>query len=125
MIYGCFLFSKYLMNKKIYLFSGILAIIASIACVYFNWRISTGIIIGIICSYGYFYLLNKSLNVKEDGSISKGGVIGFLVRILLIALPLAISVLLPEYFNIFGAFAGVMIFRIIMIIYFFKQKGEI
>lgn len=125
MIYGCFLFSKYLMNKQIYLFSGILAIIASMVCAYFNWRISTGIIIGIICSYGYFYLLNKSLNVKEDGSISKGGVIGFLVRILLIALPLAISVLLPEYFNIFGAFAGVMIFRIIMIIYFFKQKGEI
>ena len=112
-------------NKQIYLYSGVLAIIASVVCAYFNWRISTGIIIGIICSYGYFYLLNKSLNVKEDGSISKGGVIGFLVRILLIALPLAISVLLPEYFNIFGAFAGVMIFRIIMIIYFFKQKGEI
>ena len=122
---GRFLFSKHLMNKQIYLFSGILAIISSAVCAYFNWKISTGIIIGMICSYGYFYLLNKSLKVKEDGSMSKGGALGFIVRILLIALPLAIGALLPNYFNIFGAFAGVMLFRIVMIFYFFKQKGEI
>lgn len=122
---GRFLFSKHLMNKQIYLFSGILAIIASAVCAYFNWKISTGIIIGMICSYGYFYLLNKSFKVKEDGSMSKGGALGFIVRILLIALPLAIGALLPSYFNIFGAFAGVMLFRIVMIFYFFKQKGEI
>ena len=113
------------MNKQIYLFSGVLAIISSAICAYFDWRISTGIIIGMICSYGYFYLLNLSFRVKEDGNISKGGAFGFLFRILFIAAPLALGALLPNYFNIFGAFAGVMLFRIVMIFMFFKQKGEI
>lgn len=111
------------MNKKIYLYSGILSVIASVICAFFNWRISTGIIIGTICSFGYFYLLNENFKIGEDGNISKGGVLGYFLRIALIALPLLISCLLPNVFNIFGAFGGVMLFRIVMIIIFFNEKG--
>ena len=111
-------------NKQIYIYSGILGIIACAICWYFNWRISTGILIGLISSFIYFYLINNSFKLKEDGSISKGGVIGFILRIVVIALPLLIACLLPDYFNIFGAFGGVMLFRFVMIFYFLKQKGE-
>lgn len=113
------------MNKQIYIISGLLAVIASIICLFFNWRFSTGIIIGVLSSFIYFYLLNGSFKINEDGSIGKGGIIKFIIRICIIALPLLISFLLPDYFNIFGAFAGVMIFRIVMIAFFFKKKGEI
>ena len=111
------------MNKQIYLYSGILGIIASVICAFFNWRISTGVLIGVICSYLYFYLLNIQFNFK-DGKVSKGGILGFGIRILVIALPLLIACLLPNYFNIFGAFGGVMLFRFVMMYIFFKQKGE-
>lgn len=112
-------------NKQIYLYSGILTIITCAICGYFNWKISTGILIGMLCSFAYFKTLNASFKISEDGTVSKGGLLGFFLRIILIALPLFISVLLPEYFNIFGAFAGVMLFRIVMMFMFFKQKGEI
>lgn len=116
-------FYSFIMNKKIYIYSGILAIIASVICGFFDWRISTGIIIGVICSFMYFYVLNENFKIGEDGNISKGGVLGYFVRIGLIALPLLISCLFPKVFNIFGAFGGVMLFRIVMIITFFKENG--
>lgn len=112
------------MNKNVYLYSIILGIVASLICAYFNWRISTGIIIGLLSSYLYFYILNMSFKVKEDGTISKGNILGFFIRILTLALPLLIAFLYPNIFNIFGAFAGVMVFRIVMIVIFFIEKGE-
>ncbi|MBQ0036844.1 MAG: ATP synthase subunit I [Firmicutes bacterium] len=111
------------MNKNIYLYSGILGLLASVICGFFNWCISSGIIIGLLSSYLYFYLLNMQFQFK-DGEIKKGGILGFGIRIIVLALPLLIACLLPNYFNIFGAFGGVMVFRIIMMIMFFKQKGE-
>lgn len=112
------------MNKKVYLYSLILCIVASLICAYFNWRISTGIVIGMLSSFLYFYILNMNFKIKDDGTISKGSILGFLVRILALALPLFIAFLLPNIFNFFGAFAGVMLFRIVMITLFFKEKGE-
>ena len=112
------------MNKTICITSGIVCLIASLVCLFFNWKISTGIIIGLISSLVYFLLLNKTFKVKEDGSFSKGGIIAFLLRIVILALPLLIACLLPNIFNIFGAFAGILLFRIVMIVFFFREKGE-
>ena len=112
------------MNKTIYLYSGIISIVTSAVCAFFNYRISLGIIIGALSSFVYFYILNMNFKINEDGNISKGGILGYVVRLIVLALPLLVSCLLPNVFNIFGAFAGIMLFRIIMIIIFFKTKGE-
>lgn len=112
------------MNKQIYLYSGIISVIASIICAFFNWTISTGVIIGALSSFVYFYILNMNFKINEDGNISKGGVLGYFIRLIVLALPLLIACLLPNVFNIFGAFAGIMLFRIVMIIMFFTKKGE-
>lgn len=114
----------FFMKKEIYLYSGIVSLVACVISAFFNWRISTGILIGALSSFIYFYILNLNFRIV-DGNISKGGVLGFIVRILILALPLLIACLLPNYFNIFGAFGGVMIFRIIMIIMFLKEKEGI
>lgn len=111
------------MKKEIYLYSGIISILASVVCAFFNWRISTGIIIGALSSFLYFFILNENFKV-EDGKMTKGGIFGFFIRIIVLALPLLIACLLPEYFNIFGAFGGVMLFRIVMIVIFLKEKED-
>ena len=113
------------MNKQIYIVSSIVGVIASLVCLFFDWRITTGILIGLVSSLVYFYLLVKSYRVNEDGTLSKGSGLTLIFRILVLAIPLLIACLLPEYFNVFGAFGGVMVFRIIAYIYFFKQKGDI
>ena len=110
------------MNKQIYIFSSIVSVIASLVCIFFDWRISTGIILGTISSFLYFYLLNKFVKVSMEGNVSKGSVVFSILRIFILALPLAVAYFLPTVFNFFGAFAGVMIFRLIMIIIFFKNK---
>lgn len=112
------------MNKEIYLYSGILTVIASVICAYFNWTIATGIIIGALSSFIYFYILNLNFKINDDGNISKGGVLGYFIRIIVLALPLLVSCLFPKYFNIFGAFGGIMLFRIVMIVMFFIKKGD-
>ena len=43
-----------------------------------------------------------NFKIKEDGTISKGSALGFIIRILVIALPLLIACLFPNVFNIFG-----------------------
>lgn len=113
------------MNKQIYIVSSIVGFIASLICLFFDWKISTGILIGLISSLVYFYLLIKSYKINEDGSLHKGSGLALIFRILVLALPLLIACLLPDYFNVFGAFGGVMVFRLITYVYFFKQKGDI
>ena len=112
------------MKKEIYLYGSIICVIASTVATFFDWRISTGIIIGALASMLYLIVLNKTFRI-ENGQMSKGGAIGFILRILIIALPLLIAALIPNYFNIFGAFGGVMVFRIVMMIVFYKTKEEI
>lgn len=113
------------MNKNVYVVSAAVSIFISIICLFFNWKISTGIILGLISSFLYFILLNKNLTFDENGSIKKGSFIFFIVRIMILAFPLLIACLVPQYINIFGTFGGVMIFRIVMIIMFIKKKGEL
>lgn len=110
-------------NKQIYFYSGIIATIACVICGYFNWKISLGIAIGVLSSFVYFFVLNLTFKI-EDGKMSKGGIFGFFFRIIIIAFPLLVSCLFPQYFNIFGAFGGVMLFRIVMMVMFFKQRED-
>ena len=112
------------MNKDLFIISGIVSIVASVITFFFKWQIATGIILGTIFSFVYFYLLNTGFKINDDGSISKGGALLFMLRMIVLALPLFVSCMLPEVFNIFGAFAGVMLFRIVMMVVYFKKKGE-
>ena len=118
--WGAFIFMK----KEVYLYSLIVCLLASVVAAFFNWRISTGIIIGAVSSVIYLLLLNATFKIK-DGKISKGGVVGFFARILVLALPLLIACLLPNYFNVFAVFGAIMVFRIIMMIMFFRTKEGI
>lgn len=113
-----------IMNKDLFIVSGIVSLVASIICFFIKWQIATGLILGTLFSFVYFFLLNVGFKINDDGSISKGGALLFILRMIMLALPLFIACMIPNVFNIFGAFAGVMIFRIVMMIVYFKKKGE-
>ncbi|MDO4940583.1 MAG: ATP synthase subunit I [Erysipelotrichaceae bacterium] len=113
------------MDKELYIVSGIIGLVASIICFFFNWRISTGILLGLMFSFLYFYLLTLSFKIDENGNMSKGGIIGWFLRILVLALPLLIACLLPNVFNLYATFGGIMAFRLVLMVYFFKRKEGI
>lgn len=113
------------MKKNLFIVSGILGIIASAIGVFFALNIGLGILLGTVFSLLYFYLLNISYKVDENGNLSRGSGLGYLLRMIVIAVPLLLSCLLPNIFNVFAAFGGIMLFRIIMFITFFKEKGDI
>lgn len=113
------------MKKDLFIISAILGIIASAIGMIFKLNIGLGILLGTIFSLLYFYLLNVSYKTNEDGTLYRGSIVSYFLRLIVIAIPLLVSCLLPDIFNIFASFGGIMLFRIIMIISFFKQKGEI
>ena len=62
----------------------------------------------------YFYLLSSSMNEAMTlGKRSPGTVImSGIGRMLAMALPLLIGILLPQYFNVFGCLAGFVLFKV-------------
>lgn len=112
------------MKKNLFVICAIVSLLVSIVCYFIKWQIATGIILGTLFSLLYFFVLNLSFKMNADGTINRGSALLGILRLFIIAMPLFIAFMLPEVFNIFGAFAGVMIFRIIMMIAFFIEKGE-
>ena len=87
--------------------------LAALFC-FFNWRISRGIVLGMVFFHLYFYLLSSSLN---QAIMAGKRNIGFTIlsavgRMVAMALPLLIGILLPQYFNVFGCLAGFVLFKV-------------
>lgn len=113
------------MKKELLITSSIVGVLASIVCLFFKWQYAISVLMGLAFSFLYFYLLTSSFKINENGEISKGSFIGWLLRIIVLAIPLLISCLLPNVFNIFATFGGIMIFRVVMMIFFYRQKGSV
>ena len=102
------------MKGKILRTTGICGLLlAAVFCV-INWRISAGIILGMVCFTMYYLILNESFRdmTQLSGSDVFMMVLASIARLALMALPLLAGILIPQYFNIWGALAGFMTFKI-------------
>ncbi|MBQ3375089.1 MAG: ATP synthase subunit I [Erysipelotrichaceae bacterium] len=106
------------MEKKILHISEICGLVIAALFCFFNWRISRGIVLGLAFFRLYFFLLSTSMSeAMSEQSASAGTVLIYSIgRMVAMALPLLIGVLLPQYFHIIGCFIGFMIFKIAAII---------
>ena len=106
------------MEKKILHISEICGLVIAALFCFFNWRISSGVILGMVFFRVYFFLLSASMSeAMSEQSASPGTILIYSVgRMVAMALPLLIGVLLPQYFHIIGCFIGFMIFKIAAVI---------
>ena len=103
------------MSPKVVRYSIVAALVLSIIFIFIDTRVTAGILLGSIFSYIYLYLLHKSYDNLLNKDISKKSMFfKVMLRMMVLVVPLLISCLLPQIFNIFGAFAGLILFKFVM-----------
>ena len=102
------------MKGKILRTTGICGLLlAAVFCV-INWRISAGIILGMVCFVLYYLILNESFRDLTEVSSSDAFmmILASIARLALMAVPLLAGILMSQYFNIWGCLAGFTAFKI-------------
>lgn len=87
---------------------------------FLNWKVSLGIILGLIFFRIYFYLLTSSIDdalAFGQNESRFGRIISSSGRILILVMPLLAGMLLPQYVNVWGSFAGLVLFKVCAVIY--------
>ena len=104
------------MDRKILNLSSICGLILSAVFLLFNWRMTVGTLLGLAIFRLYFYLLSRSIIDLIDADIS-GNAFDKMVRLVILILPLLAGFLFPDYISFWGAFVGLMAFKITAVIY--------
>ncbi|MBE6115603.1 MAG: hypothetical protein E7187_02085 [Erysipelotrichaceae bacterium] len=96
------------MEKKILVLSEKCGLIVAAVFCFLNWKVSLGVLLGLIFYRIYFMLLSGSIGdaIKGNAVLPIGG----MLRVLCLAVPLLAGVKLPQYFNIWGVLAGLLMF---------------
>ena len=106
------------MNKKELRLSTVLAVLTSLIAAFFDVRVSAGIILGFMFSLAHLYLLTKHVDsmLYQDKASIFWVIISSVFRYAMIALPLLIAIKFSAYFNVFGAFFGFLLYKIVLVI---------
>jgi len=110
------------MDKKVYKITSLLAISLGLISLFINYQFALGVILGYVFSMIYLFTLEKSYaNLNSDYEINFFHYLLVIVRYILLALPMLIACLLPQVFNVFGAFVGLILFKVSLLI--IAKKG--
>jgi len=105
------------MEKKVLKLSITITLIMSILALFVNYKFTLGLLCGQIFFIFYLlilsYVMNRRLQGRNDDIWTILLKIG---RISLLGIPMLLAFLFPNIFDIFGAFIGVMMFKICTII---------
>lgn len=108
------------MKKNELLRNSAVALAVSVVFLFYNRTVSAGILLGFLCSQLYVYLLVRDI----DGLIvsSRSSRFSQPLRMALLALPMLAGCLYPDRINVFGAFAGLMIPKVLLYIRSFIER---
>ncbi len=101
------------MNTRVYVVTGVIALVLSAVCAFIDYRISLGILLTGSFSLLNLYLLSLSMKgLMKQGDLGSYPVmmgVGML-RFIMLAGVIFVAVKNPQYFNIYGVTAGLVIF---------------
>ena len=114
------------MSLKIYLLTGLIALIISGVTAFFDFRISAGIMLSTVFSLFNLFLLSATM--KSATSSSQANVsflmLGNIVRYALLLACMFIAYKLPQYFNLIGVAIGMTLFLGALIIDALQKRKE-
>lgn len=112
------------MDKKILNMSTKGGLLIAILLVVIDYRITCGMILGLICYRLYYILLTMSIEDQIDvpSEVKARNIGAVALRLLLLAFPLLVSFVIPELFNVWGAFLGLLAFKITVYAYSIIHK---
>ena len=113
-------------HKRIYNVS--LAIVLAMAAFFapFDRTVSLAMLMGIGLYYVYLLVLNHTVSAQLEAALKGAAVYkpGFVLRVLVLALPLLVAARHPEHFNILAAFAPLFICQIVGFV-LYGWRGEL
>ncbi len=104
--------------------SSVVVAILAVVFLFFDRSVSFGLLLGQLFYFLYLVVLTRMVDAVLEtaaGGISKVS-LGFVLRIVLLALPMVIAALFPEIFNLFAVFGSMFLNRVMLLILY--ARGE-
>lgn len=107
------------MDKKILNTSTKGGLLIAILLVVVDYRITLGMILGLVFYCLYYFLLTMSIEDQIDvpSEVKARNIGAVALRLLLLAFPMLMCFVIPEVFNIWGVFFGLLAFKITVYAY--------
>ena len=102
-------------HRRIYRLSLAIVLAAAAAFLFFDRTIAFGLLLGIAFYYLYLRVLTTTVTAQLEAALQERNTAqtGFLLRMLVLALPLLIAAKFQQHFNILAAFAPLFINHIL------------
>ena len=111
-------------NLKYVKYSAIIAGIGAIVSLLIDYRISIGIVVGMVASISNYMILSAQMTMillnKRFQVFSY--MIIYLIRFALLFVPLLLAVIRPDRCNVWAVFGSLLIFKVIMYSLGFRKK---
>ena len=111
-------------NSKYLVISVVIAVVCAIISLLFDYRISVGIVVGMVASICNYMILSAQMSMillnQRFGVVSFA--IVYLVRFSILFIPLLLAVLRPDRCNVWAVFGSLFIFKIVMYFESFRKK---
>ena len=104
------------MEKKAQRLSIYAGAAAAFIAFFFDWRISSGIALGLAAYALYLHLLSSDVDRQIRGDVGLPMALVRSGRLLVFAAALFVGGYWPAYFNIFGVFGGLLAFKVCLLI---------
>ena len=102
----------------------VIAVVGAIVSLVFDYRISIGIVVGMVASICNYMILSAQMTMilmRGKFNVISYALV-YLIRFSLLFIPLLLAVLRPERCNVWAVFGSLFIFKVVMYIESFRKK---
>ena len=111
-------------NLKYFKSSIVIAVVGAIISLIFDYRISIGIVVGMLSSILNYLIMSAQMTMilanQKFNVISY--TIVYLIRFSLLFIPVLLAVLRPDRCNVWAVFGSLFIFKVVMYVESFRKK---
>ena len=111
-------------NVKYLWISAIIAVVSAIVLLLFDYRMSIGVIVGMVASICNYMILSMQMSMILLNQRFRAGsfAIVYLIRFSILFIPLLLAVLRPDRCNVWAVFGSLFIFKVVMYLESFRKK---
>ncbi len=111
-------------NGKYFIISIVIAVVCAIISLLFDYRISIGIVVGMVASICNYLILSAQMSLillSQRFRVWSFTII-YLIRFSILFIPLLLAVLKPDRCNVWAVFGAMFIFKVVMYFESFRKK---
>ena len=111
-------------HRKVFRVSLAIVLVAAAVFLPFDRSVAGGLMLGISLYYVYLLILTKTVTLQLEAALDnrRSFIVGYLPRIIVLALPLIIAAKYPQSFNIYAAFAPLFINHVVTYLLYSRKE---